>query len=250
MLPANTEKILARLREGDRILDVGGWGAPFRPATHVLDLMPYETRGVMGGYGPEPELFSAATWVQRDICDREPWPYEDDFFDFSLCVTTLEDIRDPIWVCSELSRVSKAGYVEVPSLFAELTYNVEGNGTWLGFEHHRWLVEEEDGGLVFTHKPHSLHGDWRVRVLPRWAEAMSLEDRLLGLFWEGELRARERLVIGPYPNEELVAKVRAQFRPTRRELMVKEWRDRVRDAGARAKLPVRRALERALTRRG
>jgi hypothetical protein len=39
MLPANTERILARLGEGDRVLDVGGWAAPFRPATHVLDLM-------------------------------------------------------------------------------------------------------------------------------------------------------------------------------------------------------------------
>jgi hypothetical protein len=248
MLPVNTDRILARLKPGDRVLDVGGWAAPFRPATHVLDLMPYETRGAMGGYGPEPERFSADTWTVRDICDREPWPYEDGFFDFALCVTTLEDIRDPIWVCAELSRVARAGYVEVPTLFAELIYNVEGNGTWLGHEHHRWLVEEEDGGLVFTHKPHSLHADWRVRVLPRWAATMTLEDHLLGVFWEGALPARERVVIGPYPTDELAAKVRARFRPTRRELAVKEARERARHLAARAKLPLRRAVERAISR--
>jgi hypothetical protein len=248
LLPANTERILARLGEDARVLDVGGWAAPFRRATHMLDLMPYETRGVMGGYGPEPERFSAETWTERDICAREPWPYEDGYFDFALCVTTLEDIRDPIWVCSELSRVANAGYVEVPTLFAELIYNVEGNGTWLGHEHHRWLVEPQDGGLVFTHKPHSLHPDWRVRVLPRWAESMTLEDRLLGLFWEGELPARERVVIGPFPTDELVAKVRARFRPTRRELALKGARERGRHLVARAKLPLRRAVERALAR--
>lgn len=247
MLPAATERILA-LSDDALILDVGAWGAPFNRADWVLDVAPYETRGPMGHYGPDEERFTRDTWVTRDICDREPWPFEDDFFDFSICVTTLEDIRDPIWVCAELSRVARAGYVEVPTLFAELIYNVEGNGTWLGHEHHRWLVEEEDGGLVFTHKPHSLHADWRVRVLPRWAATMTLEDHLLGVFWEGALPARERVVIGPYPTDELAAKVRARFRPTRRELAVKEARERARHLAARAKLPLRRAVERAISR--
>jgi hypothetical protein len=247
VLPAATERILA-LSDDALILDVGAWGAPFNRADWVLDVAPYETRGPMGHYGPDEERFTRDTWVTRDICDREPWPFEDDFFDFSICVTTLEDIRDPIWVCAELSRVARAGYVEVPTLFAELIYNVEGNGTWLGHEHHRWLVEEEDGGLVFTHKPHSLHADWRVRVLPRWAATMTLEDHLLGVFWEGALPARERVVIGPYPTDELAAKVRAHFSPTRRELAVKEARERARHLAARAKLPLRRAVERAISR--
>jgi SAM-dependent methyltransferase len=251
MLPVNTEKILARLRKGDRILDVGAWGAPFRPATHVLDVMPYETRGVMGGYGPEPERFSADTWTRRDFCDREPWPYEDDFFDFSLCVTTLEDIRDPIWVCSELSRVSKAGYVEVPTLFAELIYNVEGNGTWLGHEHHRWLVETAGGELVFTHKPHSIHHDWTLRVLPRWRSRMELEDHLQGLFWEGTIPARERFLIGlDYLDlrAELRERVRRRFEPSQSELRIKQARDRVQHGLNLAKKPVRGAAERLLGR--
>ena len=40
---------------------------------------------------------------------------DDDQFDLAICVTTLEDIRDPIWACHELNRVARAGYVEVPS---------------------------------------------------------------------------------------------------------------------------------------
>ena len=103
--------------------------------------MPYETRGVMGSYGPQPERFSADTWVRRDFCDREPWPWADDYFDFALCVTTLEDIRDPIWVCSEMARVSPgAATSRCRRVLAELIYGVEGDGRWLGHEHHRWLV--------------------------------------------------------------------------------------------------------------
>src|SRR5438105_1380962 len=126
MLPAATERILATLGDDALVLDVGGWAAPFNRATHVLDLEPHATRGLLGSYGPGPERFSAETWVVRDMCAREPWPFADDQFDFSLCVTTLEDVRDPIWVCSELSRVSRAGYVEVPTVEAELMYDVQG----------------------------------------------------------------------------------------------------------------------------
>jgi len=94
MLPAATERILATLPKDAVVLDVGGWAAPFNRADWVIDLMPYETRGAMGHYGPRGEHFSRRTWVMRDICDHTPWPFKDDQFDFAICVTTLEDIRD------------------------------------------------------------------------------------------------------------------------------------------------------------
>lgn len=243
MLPENTERILALLEDDDLVLDVGGWAAPFNRATHMLDVMPYETRGAMvpGGYGPGPERFGPDTWTERDMCDREPWPYEDDQFDFAVCVTTLEDIRDPIWVCSELSRVAKAGYVEVPTVVAELIYS--RTEACVGHAHHRWLCEIEDGGLVFMHKWHSLNGDWRVRVVPRWRNAMTLDDHLQGLFWEGELRAREQVVVGAYPTDDLVARVRDRFDPSPLELGLKRLRA---EGVPRIVRPMRGVVERML----
>jgi hypothetical protein len=252
VLPAATERILRELPEDALVLDVGGWAAPFNRADWVLDLMPYATRGAMGAYGPRAERFGERTWVQRDICDRRPWPFADDQFDFALCVTTLEDVRDPIWVCSELSRVAKAGYVEVPTVEAELIYNVEGNGTWLGHDHHRWFCDLVDGELVFTHKPHSIHFDWRLRVVPRWRDEMTLEDHLLGAFWEREVRARERVLLGEADfaafREELRERVNRRFRPSPAELAAKEARDLARHGAASALQPARRAAERALKR--
>lgn len=238
------------LDEDALVLDVGGWAAPFNRATHVLDLAPYETRGAMGSYGPPPERFSRQTWAIQDICAREPWPYADDSFDFALCVTTLEDIRDPIGVCRELSRVAKAGYVEVPTVEAELMYNVMGDGQWLGHQHHRWFCDREGDGLVFWHKDPGVHFDWRVRVLPRWQPRMSLEDQLLGVFWDGELPAREELRM--FDREamfsELAERVRARFQPSPRELRLKELRERAAGLAARARAPARRLVERALDR--
>jgi hypothetical protein len=251
MLPAATDRILRTLPDDALVLDVGAWAAPFNRADWVLDLMPHETRGAMGSYGPSRERFSAKTWVQRDMCAREPWPFADDQFDFAICVTTLEDIRDPIWVCSELARVAKAGYVEVPTIEAELIYNVEGDGPWLGHEHHRWLIEISGGELVFMHKPHSIHHDWTLRVLPRWRERMELEDHLQGMFWEGSLPSRERFLIGrEYGDalDELRARVRTKFEPSTAEVAVKQARDVARHGLNVAKRPVRTAAERALGR--
>jgi len=253
MLPAATERILATLSKDALVLDVGGWAAPFNRADWVLDLMPYETRGAMGSYGGGREHFSRRTWVMRDICDHTPWPFKDDQFDFAICVTTLEDIRDPIWVCKELSRVARAGYVEVPTIEAELIYNVEGNGPWLGHEHHRWFVEMSGGELVFMHKPHSIHHDWTLRVLPRWRAKMSLEDHLQGLFWEDNLPARERFLIGPDYEEalqELRERVRRRFEPSEAELRVKQARDLAAHGVNLAKKPLRGAAERMLDRFG
>ncbi len=58
----------------------------------------------------------------RDICDHEPYPFGDQEFDFVICSQTLEDVRDPIWVCSEINRIGKAGYIEVPSRLEEQSW--------------------------------------------------------------------------------------------------------------------------------
>src|SRR6187401_3041518 len=100
MLESNAQKLLAELQPAHQVLDVGGWACPFNRAQWVLDAEPYETRGFYRTFGGPPsqggdvEFFSKDTWVQRDICAREPWPFADKQFDFVICSHTLEDIRD------------------------------------------------------------------------------------------------------------------------------------------------------------
>src|SRR5688572_9552071 len=106
MLDESLRRITASLDDSARVLDVGGWARPFTRADWVLDLMPYETRGMLGHAGEGDERLSAETWVARDICDHEPWPFEYGSFDFVVCSHTLEDLRDPVWVRGELQRVA------------------------------------------------------------------------------------------------------------------------------------------------
>src|SRR5258708_1223556 len=141
MLAASTERLLRELPGDALVLDVGGWAKPFARADWVLDLMPYETRGLYGSEqgDREQEPFNAGTWVERDICARGPWAFGGGQFDFAICSHTLEDVRDPVWVCQELQRVAKAGYIEVPSRLQEQARGVQGD--WVGWGHHRWLVD-------------------------------------------------------------------------------------------------------------
>lgn len=192
MLASSLERILAELPDDAAVLDVGGWAKPLARADVVLDLMPYETRGMLGALGPGPERFSAETWFVRDICDREPFPFADAAFDFAVCSHTLEDIRDPIWVCAELSRVARAGYVEVPSRLEEQSFGV--NGPWVGWSHHRWLIDLVDGELEFVAKPGVLSGPGEGVIPAEAHAALSDRERVHALFWTGEVRARERFI--------------------------------------------------------
>jgi hypothetical protein len=190
VLEANARKLLSGLPDDALVLDVGAGASPFPRADWVLDLMTFEQRGIYNYQQRSDERFSSDTWVVHDICGRDPFPFADDQFDFVICSHTLEDVRDPVWVCAELSRIGKAGYVETPSRIEEQTSGV--HGPWVGWAHHHWLVEVEDGELVFAFKSHTLHGR-PVNQFPRafW-EHLAPEEKVLALFWEGSVAARER----------------------------------------------------------
>lgn len=193
MLEASARRIEAELTPGAVVLDVGGWAKPFPRADWVLDLMPYESRGLYGAAAPGSERFTAETWVSRDICAHEPWPFEDKRFDFAVCSHTLEDIRDPVWVCSELVRVAKAGYIEVPSRLEEQSRGV--HGPWVGWSHHHWLADVSAAGIEFVFKPHVLHGAPQFSFPEGFAAALTANERVQTLFWEHEFEYRERIFL-------------------------------------------------------
>ncbi len=203
MLPASLARLAQAVGDDALVLDVGGWASPLPRADWVIDLMPHETRGLYGAATAGGERFSADTWVQADICDRKPWPFADGQFDFSVCSQTLEDVRDPVWVCSELARVSRAGYVETPSRREEQAVGLHGE--WVGWTHHRWLVEREGNGLVFVQKPGMLSARPELCLTRAQWDLLEPEERVVSLFWEGSLPARERIFTVPEDLDEYLA---------------------------------------------
>ena len=159
---ANAQRLLSTLPDDARVIDIGGAAAPFPRADCVIDAAPYEARDSGSDNNTNRKLavqqrFSADSWIQADLCDHKPWPIADKAFDFAICSHVLEDVRDPIWMCSEIQRIAKAGYIETPSRVVEQSKGVE-NPRHAGYYHHRWLVSKaSERRLEFRHKPHLLH---------------------------------------------------------------------------------------------
>ncbi len=176
-----------------KILDAGGWFIPFDQATHVVDLMPYQTRGGVLRLDPLPgERFSQSTWHQIDFLKPElKLPFPDKFFDFSVCGHTVEDLADPRSLLSELRRVSKAGYIETPSRLSEQTVGLRDRMTGAqGHPHHHWIVEADGPRLLLSSKKASLAGPPPTHRVPlRIFESLSARNPgspIMGFHWEND----------------------------------------------------------------
>jgi len=87
---------------------------------------------------PSKEVSKIKNFYQGDINLQSTWDkIPDKFFDFSICTHTLEDIRDPGFVITNLIRTSKAGFITVPNKYSEMS-NIESI-FWRGYCHHRWI---------------------------------------------------------------------------------------------------------------
>jgi hypothetical protein len=214
MLDASRRRILERLRDDGVVLDVGGWAHPFERADWIIDLQPYETRGLYAyDRAAARERFTADTWIQRDICDREPWLWPDDHFDFAICSHTLEDVRDPVWVCAELSRVARAGYVEVPSRLEEQAWGV--HGPWVGWSHHRWLCDVVDGRLEVVFKAHVVHARESDHFPAGFHAGLTPGERVRCLWWEGRIECVERVFTDAEPLDAYLSSLVADHRSAR-----------------------------------
>jgi hypothetical protein len=198
VLEENVRLVLDRIRPDDVVLDIGGWARPFNRADWVLDAMPYETRGFYGPASPAQggahEHFTRDRWIQRDVCSREPFPFADKAIDFVACSHTLEDLRDPLWVCSEMVRVAKRGYLEVPSRIAESSRGIEPG--IVGWSHHRWLIDIADEAIVFRMKYHTIHAHWRFSLPAEFVRGLPERRHVQWLLWEDRFEFREATVHG------------------------------------------------------
>jgi len=193
-MQGNLKKLLKKIKKNDIVLDVGGCSKPLTRANYVIDLLGYEKRGKYGFTGKEPERFNFNTWIKHDICGHRPFPFKDKKFDFVFCSHVLEDVKDPIWVCSEIMRIGKRGYIETPSRWIESKIGVAGKYKFpkklAGFFNHQWFVETENNKLIFTQKNPFIYiiKEFQIKDIPTsivefyWESSFDLEERLILTF--------------------------------------------------------------------
>jgi methyltransferase family protein len=223
--PAQFEELPSLIKPTDVVLDVGGGIRPLSRADYVLDFLSWSERYTvqpwLNNVWPR-EHFSKDTWIQWDVCSRHPWPFRDKQFDFVTCKGTLEDLRDPVWVCEEMMRVSKSGYIETPSRVIESMLGTERT-RYCGYSHHHWMCELTDKGIVFTFKHAQMHVYRRFHLsagpepshsrrdhsplevfdvlerlattVKRWFYRVNPKYSTIGLYWKNEFDCKEKVLV-------------------------------------------------------
>ncbi|MEO7371641.1 MAG: methyltransferase domain-containing protein [Ilumatobacteraceae bacterium] len=120
------------------VLDVGSGDKPHWRADVLLD------RYVGDDHGGQ-RSGAAAARVDRPLFDADAadMPFADKVFDYVICSHMLEHVEHPAAVVAELTRVAKAGYIEVPEA---------ASAKIVDFPSHLWWVTMENGVIVFTAK--------------------------------------------------------------------------------------------------
>jgi SAM-dependent methyltransferase len=198
MFDPNVDRVMAAIEPHHVVLDIGGWARPFNRANWVMDAAPYDTRGYYGASRPaqggDREHFTRDTWIVRDICDHAPYPFADKQFDYVICSHVLEDVRDPLWVCQEMRRIARRGYIEMPSREVESSRGTEPNQ--VGWSHHRWLATIVGNRITFLMKYHRIHAHWRLSFPASHLRTLSEERTVQWLFWEDWFDVEEQTIHG------------------------------------------------------
>lgn len=125
------------IEPGEQVLDLGSGGEPFPYATHLVDLYPEETQHRYNPLKTDGKIF-----LQADITHL---PFKDKEFDYVYCSHVLEHINNPEQACKEILRVSKRGYIEIPTRMSDILFNFVKIPNF-----HRWHVHAIGNTLIFN----------------------------------------------------------------------------------------------------
>jgi ubiquinone/menaquinone biosynthesis C-methylase UbiE len=125
------------IKKGDLVLDVGSGDKPFWRADVIVDKYLKDDQQRHSG---------SMVFDKRKVfidADVESLPFKDKVFDFVFCSHLLEHVENPDKAISELTRVAKKGYIEVPYAISDL---------FQPFPPHLWYCGYDDGFLIFKQR--------------------------------------------------------------------------------------------------
>jgi hypothetical protein len=101
-------------------------------------------------------------------------------FDYSICSHTMEDVFNPLELATILQKISKRGYIAIPSKFNEFTKLFSNQ--YRGDAHHKQFFDIVDDTLMVFPKFNWIETDNRSDLILKNYVANELT-----LFWEDEL---------------------------------------------------------------
>jgi SAM-dependent methyltransferase len=168
----------------DLVLDVGSGDKPHWRADVLVDAYAAAEFSSQRSGGP-------AARVTHPLFDADAatMPFANGVFDYSICSHVLEHVPHPGAVITELTRVSKGGYIEVPEA---------SSAKIVDFPSHLWWCRLEGPTLVFSAK-HRPYFDAEIdayldrsgtRAQIRSILDSRFEHRVICLSWQGSVDHR------------------------------------------------------------
>jgi hypothetical protein len=153
----NKNKIYEKFSVIDVGGTMGGWSEPYIDA--LVDFNEQKEESMEKLEESEKETKKRKPlFFKCDITHHDSWipifeyVEKNGKFDFCICTHTLEDIMNPGFVCEQICKIAKEGYIAFPSKYRELCRNVDNQmHNYRGYIHHRWVFtvkKEENQKLV------------------------------------------------------------------------------------------------------
>lgn len=177
------------------VLDVGSGDKPSWRADVLVDrYVGAEHAGQRSG--------TDAARITRPLFDApaDDMPFADQAFDYAICSHVLEHVPDPAAVVAELTRVAKAGYIEVPEV---------SSAKIIDFPSHLWwcrLDESTDPATLVFQAKDAAHFDADIaRYIARSGVERELTDlldrrfdhRIVSLRWTGDVPVHQEGTVSP-----------------------------------------------------
>lgn len=135
-----------------RVIDIGAGANPWSIdlVTHVADKF-VDPKDVESVSKNNIQVFNL------DVDDPRDWNVllddveKNGKFDFVMCTHVLEDINNPKIACEMINRIGKAGFISMPSKYAEMVVfenKSNCNLPYRGYHHHRWIYQIKNNVLI------------------------------------------------------------------------------------------------------
>src|SRR6516162_3874611 len=131
------------IKPDDRVLEVGPGATPHPKSDVVLELKFSSEAEAIAQRADIEKVDPSLKEKKIVLYEGGNFPFADKAFDYVICAQVIEHVPDVESFVSELTRVSRAGYVEVPSIYYEYLYN---------FDVHLNFVAYVNGELLYMPK--------------------------------------------------------------------------------------------------
>lgn len=166
------------------VVDIGSGDKPFwRADVYVDDL----TLGDVQRASETKTIHDLGKFVDANV---ENLPFENKQFDFSFCSHLLEHVEHPGKAINEITRISKAGYIETPNGVIE---------TVEPFVSHIWFVFKNSNKLIFVRKSKKMHEILLKNENKFTSVINKSKDPFIRMYWKNKI---EYEIIDEYKNEE------------------------------------------------